>query len=144
MAKRRFDFIIGAIHFLPGGRDIYRLPYRSEEEIHGMFLRYFASVEALVELGGFDSLAHLDYPLRVLRGKVPGLPASPVIAIWSIPSLKSWHGGRSRWRSIPAVHMTGSTVWGRRSGFWPDTGTWADGMSPLEATPTRHPESARL
>ncbi|WP_455582395.1 histidinol-phosphatase HisJ family protein [Dysosmobacter sp.] len=71
LAKRRFDFIIGAIHFLPGGRDIYRLPYRSEEEIHGMFLRYFASVEALVELGGFDSLAHLDYPLRVLRGKVP-------------------------------------------------------------------------
>ena len=71
LAKRRFDFIIGAIHFLPGGRDIYRLPYRSEEEIHGMFLRYFASVEALVEQGGFDSLAHLDYPLRVLRGKVP-------------------------------------------------------------------------
>ncbi|MCH1984488.1 histidinol-phosphatase HisJ family protein [Ruminococcus sp. OA3] len=67
---RKFDFIIGAIHFLPDGGDIYKLPYRDAGEVKRMFRDYFISVEKLVRLGGFDSLAHLDYPLRVLKGKV--------------------------------------------------------------------------
>ena len=71
LEERRFDFVIGAIHFLPDGSDIYRLPYHSGEEIGTMFRQYFRSMMRLVELGGFDSLAHLDYPLRVLKGKIP-------------------------------------------------------------------------
>lgn len=71
LEDRRFDFVIGAIHFLPDGSDIYRLPYAGREEIDAMFRRYFRSMLCLAELGGFDSLAHLDYPLRVLRGKIP-------------------------------------------------------------------------
>lgn len=71
LESRKFDFIIGAIHFLPGGGDIYKLPYRDDREVTRMFRDYFISVEKLVRLGGFDSLAHLDYPLRVLKGKVP-------------------------------------------------------------------------
>lgn len=76
LKERSFDFIIGAIHFLPDGGDIYKLPYRNSEEIHTMFLQYFDSMKKLAEAGGFDSLAHLDYPLRVLEGKIP----SPSIA----------------------------------------------------------------
>lgn len=71
LVEREFDFVIGAIHFLPDGSDIYKLPYRSASEIDWMFRRYFESIEKLVDMGGFDSLAHLDYPLRVLRGKLP-------------------------------------------------------------------------
>ncbi|MEA5067197.1 MAG: PHP domain-containing protein, partial [Eubacteriales bacterium] len=70
LRKREFDFVIGSIHFLPDGADIYKLPYASEEEVDAMFRQYFASMLDLARMGGFDSLAHLDYPLRVLRGKV--------------------------------------------------------------------------
>lgn len=70
LAARKFDFVIGAVHFLPDGSDIYKLPYSNAGDIETMFRQYFESVEQLVELGGFDTLAHLDYPLRVLEGKM--------------------------------------------------------------------------
>lgn len=70
LTNRKFDFVIGAVHFLPDGSDIYQLPYENEEAIGNMFLQYFRTMQELVELGGFDSLAHLDYPLRVLKGKL--------------------------------------------------------------------------
>lgn len=68
--NRKFDFVIGAVHFLPDGSDIYKLPYENEAAIDKMFRQYFRTMQELVELGGFDSLAHLDYPLRVLNGKL--------------------------------------------------------------------------
>ena len=70
MASRSFDFVIGAVHFLPDGSDIYKLPYPDAQSVDTMFRQYFASMKQMMELGGFDTLAHLDYPLRVLRGKV--------------------------------------------------------------------------
>lgn len=70
LASRHFDFIIGAIHFLPDGSDIYKLPYPSPEEIDNMFRLHYISMKKLVDMGGFDTLAHLDYPVRVLKGKV--------------------------------------------------------------------------
>lgn len=70
LAARQFDFVIGAVHFLPDGSDIYKLPYPDRQSADTMFRQYFASMKQLVELGGFDTLAHLDYPLRVLNGKV--------------------------------------------------------------------------
>lgn len=71
MEGRQFDFVIGSIHFLPDGSDIYLCPYASAEEIDRMFREYFASMRTLAEMGGFDTLAHLDYPVRVLNGKIP-------------------------------------------------------------------------
>lgn len=72
LAQRKFDFIIGSLHFLPDGSDIYRLPYSSREEIDDMFRQYFLSMKKLVEYGNFDALAHMDYPIRKLQGKLPG------------------------------------------------------------------------
>lgn len=72
LSSRSFDFIIGAVHFLPGGEDIYKLSYPDSQSIDAMFRQYFSSMERLAEMGGFDSLAHLDYPLRVLKGKIAG------------------------------------------------------------------------
>lgn len=71
LQARSFDFVIGAIHFLPDGSDIYKLPYPDAASIDAMFRSYFDSMLQLVRLGGFDTLAHLDYPLRVLARKVP-------------------------------------------------------------------------
>ena len=71
LVDRKFDFIIGSIHFLPDGSDIYKLPYRTPEEIDDMLRQHFLSMQALAAYGGFDSLAHLDYPVRKLQGKIP-------------------------------------------------------------------------
>lgn len=70
LANHSFDFVLGAIHFLPDGTDIYQMQLQTEADVSRMFQQYFGQLADLVELGGFDSLAHLDYPLRVLRGKV--------------------------------------------------------------------------
>ena len=71
LSTRKFDFIIGSVHFLSDGSDIYYLPYSTPEEIDSMFRDHFISMKKLVDLGGFDTLAHLDYPVRVLRNKIP-------------------------------------------------------------------------
>lgn len=73
LALRKFDFIIGSVHFLPDGSDIYKLPYATSEEIDDMFRQHFRSMQKLVEYGGFDTLAHMDYPIRKLQGKLPGV-----------------------------------------------------------------------
>lgn len=71
LADRKFDFVIGSIHFLPDGSDIYKLPYRNGKEIDDMFRQHFLSMQRLAAYGGFDTLAHLDYPIRKLQGKIP-------------------------------------------------------------------------
>lgn len=71
LASREFDFIIGSVHFLPDGSDIYKLPYNTPEEIDDMLRQHFISMQKLVAYGGFDTLAHLDYPIRKLQGKIP-------------------------------------------------------------------------
>ena len=76
LAARQFDFVIGAVHFLPDGSDIYKLTYPDAQSVDMMFRQYFASIKQLAEFGEFDTLAHLDYPLRVLNGKI----AEPTIA----------------------------------------------------------------
>ena len=43
----------------------------SAEEIDDVFRQHFLSMQALAAYGGFDTLAHLDYPIRKLRGKIP-------------------------------------------------------------------------
>lgn len=70
LEKREFDFIIGAIHFLSDGSDIYKMSFPDSASIDRMFRDYFPLMLRQVEQGGFDSLAHLDYPLRVLQGKI--------------------------------------------------------------------------
>ena len=77
LTNRTFDFIIGSVHFLPDGSDIYKLPYRTQEEIDSMFRQHFLSMQKLVSYGGFDTLAHMDYPIRKLQGKLPDTSMLP-------------------------------------------------------------------
>lgn len=60
-----FDFVLGSLHNLKNERDFYFLEY-TQENFHGLLLRYF---DELLELAGtdyFDSLAHLTYPFRYI------------------------------------------------------------------------------
>ncbi len=62
-----YDMILGSVHILPDGRDIYFIEYKNTKDADAMFDIYFDELARLIEFGGFDSLAHLDYPLRVLE-----------------------------------------------------------------------------
>ena len=61
-----FDTVIGSVHGMPNDVDIY---FHDFEHLDcDQFLKdYFAELLKLAEYGGFDVLAHIDYPLRVMR-----------------------------------------------------------------------------
>lgn len=68
LSTRTFDFVLGSVHFLRDGRDIYEIKCETEEDADELFYAYFDQMLELLDFGMFDSLAHLDYPLRVLKG----------------------------------------------------------------------------
>ena len=62
-----YDFVLGSLHNLKGEQDFYFLEYT--EETAGLFLtHYLRELKELAEQNIFDSLAHLDYPLRYIIG----------------------------------------------------------------------------
>lgn len=71
------DFVIGAVHYLSDLSDIYLLPYPDAESVDAMLRDHFECMLKLVRYGGFDALAHLDYPLRKLKGKLEGCTVAP-------------------------------------------------------------------
>jgi len=70
LQTRRFDFILGSIHLLHDGRDVYDMDYPDPSVIDDMFSTYFDDMLSMVRFGGIDCLAHLDYPLRVMKGRM--------------------------------------------------------------------------
>lgn len=63
-----YDFVLGSLHNNAGRRDYYYLNY-SEEDVDKLLDEYFAELFQLVTWGGFDSLAHLIYPIRYITGR---------------------------------------------------------------------------
>lgn len=61
-----FDFVLGSVHNRPDGSEYYDVRYSalSPQERHDLLAEYFASMRQLVDWGGFDSLAHMTFPLR--------------------------------------------------------------------------------
>jgi histidinol-phosphatase (PHP family) len=75
--KLGFDFILGSVHMVDevfvGERSLLA-KYTAAE----LFERYYAEVLAAVEFGGFDALAHFDFPKRYhgaapVSGQVAGI-----------------------------------------------------------------------
>ncbi len=66
----KYDFVIGAIHNLPDKEDFYYMDLDDESIDYNALLReYFEWELKLAQWGGFDTLAHLTYPLRYIVGK---------------------------------------------------------------------------
>lgn len=61
-----FDMVIGSLHVMPDDIDIYFHDYE-KLDCDAFLKTYFSELLALCEHGGFDVLAHIDYPLRVMR-----------------------------------------------------------------------------
>ena len=63
-----YDFVLGSVHNIRGKEDFYFLDYQ-EENVYALLDAYLDEVLEMVEWGGFDSLAHLTYPLRYIVGE---------------------------------------------------------------------------
>lgn len=61
-----YDFVLGSVHH---ASDSFRTDIRALQPAEILNL-YFDEMEALLDFGEFDSLAHLDYPARIWQ--VPG------------------------------------------------------------------------
>jgi histidinol-phosphatase (PHP family) len=65
MVKNNFDFVLGSVHAFQGtwagAEDILRK--YSNEEIYEM---HYSETLKMVQFGGFDALAHMDFPRRFL------------------------------------------------------------------------------
>lgn len=67
ISRPSLDFVLGSMHNLRDRQDFYYLDYTLPENDPAALLdEYFDSLLELVAWGGFDSLAHLTYPLRYL------------------------------------------------------------------------------
>lgn len=65
----RYDQVIGSVHNLRGMPDFYLMAfYKITGRQCQIFLaQYFKELEEIVDLGYFDTLAHLTYPLRYFK-----------------------------------------------------------------------------
>lgn len=69
LEKMKYDIVIGSTHNLRGRQDFCYLDYDNEAADYPDLLdEYFDEELALVKWGGFDTLAHLTYPLRYIVG----------------------------------------------------------------------------
>ena len=71
LEKYPYDLAIGSLHNLRGREDFYYIDCRSksQDEIAGLLNEYWDEVLEMIELGGFDTLGHLTYPLRYIQGE---------------------------------------------------------------------------
>ena len=70
-----YDFVLGSLHNLRGEQDFYFLDY-TPETASTLLERYWEELLEVAEQNLFDSLAHLDYPLRYIVGNA-GIRIAP-------------------------------------------------------------------
>ncbi|MDY3618286.1 histidinol-phosphatase HisJ family protein [Agathobaculum sp.] len=66
LKSHSFDMVIGSLHVMPNDLDIYFHDFE-HLDCDAFMQDYFDELLKIVRHGGFDVLAHIDYPLRVMR-----------------------------------------------------------------------------
>ncbi len=68
LARYEYDFVIGSIHNLRENPDFSDFDYKNmtENEIYSLLDRYFEEELILAKWSGFDTFAHLTYPMRYI------------------------------------------------------------------------------
>ena len=64
--SHELDMVIGSLHAMPNDLDIYFHDY-ANLDCDAFLHEYFDQVLEMEAHGGFDVLAHIDYPLRVMK-----------------------------------------------------------------------------
>lgn len=68
LSEFEFDFVLGSLHNIAGMPDFYEVDY-TNINVERLLEQYFDQILEMIDLGYFDSLAHLTYPLRYIRGE---------------------------------------------------------------------------
>lgn len=66
--RHKYDFILASMHFNKKGEDYYYIDF-SKEDINKVLEDYFKNLLETAKWHGYDSLAHITYPLRYIVGK---------------------------------------------------------------------------
>jgi histidinol-phosphatase (PHP family) len=109
MMKRNFDYVLGSMHSIgdtwAGAADILQ-KYSAEE----VFEMHYTETLKMVQFGGFDALAHMDFPRRFISEyKEPNHLIGPILAtlIKSNVALElnssPWNRGRDFSLPSPAI-----------------------------------------
>ena len=61
-----FDLIIGSVHNLIGSNDFYFLNYHDRVQCDDLMSRYLDEHMAMIEIGGFDVIGHIGYPMKYM------------------------------------------------------------------------------
>lgn len=61
-----FDMVIGSLHSMPDDVDFYDVDYEKIDS-DKLLKDYLSELKKMVDYGGFDVLAHIDYPLRKME-----------------------------------------------------------------------------
>lgn len=69
LAEKHIDLVLGSMHNCPQGMDYYWIDYQSREQCLELIEEYLQCLLKLSKTDYFDSLAHLTYPLRYMRGR---------------------------------------------------------------------------
>lgn len=67
--KYKYDIVIGSVHNLRNKKDFCYMNYDEETNYPDLVDEYFDEVLTMAKWGGFDTLAHLTYPLRYIVGE---------------------------------------------------------------------------
>jgi len=64
IARNDFDFIVGSQHLLPGNESVLRRSYTDRADCEKVLDIYLDALLETAETTDYDTLAHMDYPLR--------------------------------------------------------------------------------
>lgn len=66
--RHKYDIILASLHNRRDGKDYYYMDY-TKVDVDEILRDYFENLLEIAKWEGFDSLAHLTYPLRYIKGK---------------------------------------------------------------------------
>lgn len=67
VSQYSFDMVLGSLHNVDGLEDFAFLDYENLD-LYDLLNKYYSEIYEMIKWGKFDSLAHLTYPLRYIRG----------------------------------------------------------------------------
>ncbi len=82
-----FDTVIGSLHVMPNNIDFYDMDYDHLDQ-EQLLRDYLKEAKTMIEHGGFDVFAHIDYPLRVMKREY-NHPSFANFMEWVTPVLRA-------------------------------------------------------
>lgn len=67
LQNRAFDVVLGSVHYTTDDRELLHIPYRDFQEADEAVRDYFDHVYQMLDFPGFDVVAHICHPLRVME-----------------------------------------------------------------------------